>query len=411
MSDEIRCPVEDCEHPPFKTIQAQQSHIRSKHPELASKPDESNKVPIVEDDFANLLKKFKVNATLATNIAENVSHTGGSKVFEEPELLLKRLSLWSSDIPPARRKNIIEQWFAERGVEIPLEIQQKAGMTTDQIQETEKKTKEETEVRYVYDTESQKVRMAKEGERGGTLSQAKELKKMAEDDEKVGQESPFIMDTTGRWGLNPKAKITGIEYMAFQNIQKAQAKGEEIDPLTAMARAAEQMKLMKETFGGGGSSLPGWLSDPVAFANAVKTITGNSGGDSAAREAMAAMQRTIEELKEDRWQTQFEAQQKQIADVTMVLNKTLEAIGEMKKERVGRTEMDIISNIASEGISLAKTELPGFRKDLKEAIGSVVAPMPKTTEQREDRKKKFKEAIDTDGEIEDIGRQLFFSQR
>lgn len=410
MEEEIRCPVEDCDHPPFKTIQAQQSHIRNKHPDLTSKPDESNKVPIVEEDFANLLKKFKVNATLAVNIAENVSHTGGSKVFEDPELLLKRLALWSSDLPPSRRKNIIEQWFAERGVEIPLEIQQKAGMTTDQIQENEKKTRVETEVRYVYDTESQRVRMAKEGERGGTLSQAKELKKMAEDDEKAGQESAFIVDEAGKWGLNPKAKVSAIELMAYQNLQKAREKGEDLDPITAMTKAAEQMRLLKETFGAGGSNLPGWLSDPVAFTNAVKTITGTSGGDNATREAMAELQKTIAEMKEERWATQFEAQQKQISEVTMVLNKTLEAIADMRKERVGRSEMDILHDIAQEGISLAKTELPGFRKDIKDAIGSVVAPMPKTTEQREDRKKKFQEAIDTDGEIDEIGRRIFFSQ-
>lgn|GEM_PF-4842190 len=66
--------------------------------------------------------------------------------------------------PLARRKNIVDQWFAERGVDIPFEVQQKAGMTTEQIQETEKKTKE-AEVEYIYDIDAHLVRMAKVGER------------------------------------------------------------------------------------------------------------------------------------------------------------------------------------------------------------------------------------------------------
>ena len=200
MTETFTCPVEGCDHPPFKTSQALQSHIRNIHPELVEEKGSAREVPIVEEDFATLLKKFKIRADLAANIAENISHTGGPRVFEDPEILLYRLSSWSSDIPPARRKNIIEQWFAERGVDIPPDIQQRAGMTAEQIRETDKKTKEggEVEVRYIYDTDVKQVRMAKEGERGGTLAQAKELKKMAEESEGAGTESPFVQDGEGK---------------------------------------------------------------------------------------------------------------------------------------------------------------------------------------------------------------------
>jgi hypothetical protein len=170
------------------------------------------------------------------------------------------------------------------------------------------------------------------------------------------------------------------------------------------------MKILREGFGGGGSTLPAWMTDPVAFANAMKTVTGGSGEDSALREALSTMQKTIEEMKENQWRTQFETQQKQIQDITGVLNRTLEAIADMKKERVGRTEMDILHEIASEGIGLAKTELPGLRRDIKEMVGSVALPSGKTSEQREDRKKKFKQAIDTDRDIEELGRRVFFQE-
>lgn len=412
MAELITCPVEGCDHPPFKTPQALQSHIRNMHPDFLEETSTAREVPIVEEDFATLLKKFKIRADLAANIAENISHTGGPRVFEDPEILLKRLSSWSSDIPPAKRKNIIEQWFAERGLDIPPEIQQMAGMTADQIHETEKKKKEggEGEVRYIYDTEVRQVRMAKEGERGGTLAQAKELKKMAEESEGAGTESPFVQDGEGNWMLNPKARVGGVELMAFQSLRQAQERGEPFDPITALTKASEQMRILRESFGGGGSALPAWMTDPVAFANAIKSVMGGSGEDSALRESLTTMQQTIEALKEDKWRAQFEGQQKQLQDLAGVLNKTIEAIGDMKKERVGRTEMDILYEVAEKGIDLAKSELPGLRRDIKEMVGSVALPSSKTPEQREDRKKKFKQAIDTDREIEELGRRVFFTE-
>jgi hypothetical protein len=411
MADEFRCPVEGCEHPPFKTQQARLSHIRNVHPEFLEEGPPAREVPIVEEDFATLLKKFKIRADLATNIAENISHTGGPTVFEVPEILLKRLSLWSTEIPPARRKNIIEQWFAERGVDIPLEIQQMAGMTAEQLRDSEKVTKDrESEVRYIYDTDVRQVRMAKEGEKGGTLAQAKELKRMAEEEEGTNKESPFMQDGEGNWTVNPKAKIGGIELMALQSLRQAQEKGEPFDPITAITQAADKWRAIRESLGVGGSSLPAWMTDPLEFTEAIKNITGGKGEDSATKEMLAAMQKTIDSLKEDKWHMQFEAQQKQIQDITGVLNRTLEAIGDMKKERVGRTEMDILHEVATEGIGLAKTELPGLRRDIKEMLGSVALPPGRTSEQREDRKKRFKQAITNDKDIEEIGKRVFFSE-
>jgi hypothetical protein len=210
----FKCPVPGCEdsEKEFQTETALKSYIRNIHPEFMEDESTAREVPIVEEDFATLLRKFKIKGDLTANIAENISHTGGPRAFEDAEILLKRLSLWSSDIPPAKRKLIIEQWFAERGVDIPPEIQKRAGMTSEQIRETEKKTKEEgeVEVRYIYDTDVKQVRMAKEGERGGTLSQAKELKKMAEES-KAGTESPFVQDGEGNWMLNPQCASRSSE--------------------------------------------------------------------------------------------------------------------------------------------------------------------------------------------------------
>ncbi|MBA7561805.1 hypothetical protein ES708_03448 [subsurface metagenome] len=404
---EFKCPVEGCEHEPFKTEAALKSHLRSKHPDFA--PEElrgAREVPIVEEDFATLLRKFKIKGDLAANIAENISHTGGPSVFEKPELLFKRMAAWSSDITPAKRKNIIEQWFAEKQIDISPEVQQKAGMTTDQIQKVEEETKGGTEARYIYEPESRQIRMAKKDEVGGTLAQAKELKKMADEDEKAGAESPFMQDAEGHWILNPKARVSGVELMAVQFMQQAQAKGEPADPITAMTRAAETWKTLREGLGIGAGTTPTWQTDPAEFIKTVKAITGDTGGDSALKEALTEMRKSVDEMKEQRYRDQFASQQKQMQEITNVLNRTLETISDMQKGRVGRTEMDIIHEIVTGG----KEELSGLRKDVKEAFTSSSLPPAKSAEERDGRKQRAKKALKTDQDIEELGQRLFFPQ-
>jgi len=402
--EELKCPVEECEHEPFKTETALKSHLRNKHPDWISGGGEgAREVPIVEEDFATLLKKFKIKSDLAVNIAENISHTGGPSVFEEPEMLFKRLTAWSSEVNPSRRKLIVEQWFAEKGIDIPPEVQQRAGMTTEQIQKEEAATKTTSEVRYIYETESRQVRMAKKDEQGGTLAQAKELKKMAEEDERAGVQSPFMQDAEGRWILNPQARVTGVELMAVQFMQQSQQKGEPVDPITAMTRAAETWKALREGLGVGAGTTPTWQTDPAEFIKTVKAITGETGGDSALKEALAEMRKSVDEMKEQRYQDQFASQQKQIQDISNVLKQSIDTITTLQKGGIGRSEMDIIHEIVTGG----KEELQGLRKDVREAITSRSLPPKKTIEEREGRKRRVKEDLRIDQDIEEIGKRLF----
>ena len=136
-------------------------------------------------------------------------------------------------------------------------------------------------VNYVFDTTTGMVRMATEGEKGGTLDQAKQLKQMAEESRKEGAESPFSIDKDGHWVLNPKAKITGIELMAFEGIKGAQARGESVNPLTQMASAAESMKIYQEVFGGKDRT-PEWMGDPIKLIEVVRNLANDSGGAAGA---------------------------------------------------------------------------------------------------------------------------------
>ena len=50
MAELYECPVEGCDHSPFKTSQALNSHIRNVHPEYEG--GGAREVPIVQEDFA-----------------------------------------------------------------------------------------------------------------------------------------------------------------------------------------------------------------------------------------------------------------------------------------------------------------------------------------------------------------------
>ncbi|KKN30185.1 hypothetical protein LCGC14_0836620 [marine sediment metagenome] len=434
MGETYLCTVEGCDHVPFKTPQALASHIRNVHPDFIGEKASAREVPIVEDDFATLLRKFKIKADLATNIAENVSHTGGPRVFEDPELLLKRLARWSTDIAPGKRTLIIEQWFAEKGIDIPVEVKEKVGMTTEQMEKTEAETKAGGEIRYVWDTDTSQIRMAKEGERGGTLTQAKELKKMAEEDEKAGAESPFMQDGEGRWVLNPKAKVTGIELMAVQFMQQAQEKGEPTDPIIAMAQAAEKLKALRESLGVGAGATPTWMTDPAEFIKMIKDITGVEGeggkpgwmsnpaefikmvreigegkGDDAVKSELTALRKSLEDMKDERHKQEMASLQGQIVQIQRnhegQMKEILEKMEDLKKPPTGKSEMDIISDLVTGALGEAK----GLRGDLKDVLRDKGLPPAKTTEQRETRKGKYRKALQDDQEIEELGRRLFMS--
>ena len=152
------------------------------------------------------------------------------------------------------------------------------------------------------------------------------------------------------------------------------------------------------------------MTDPVAFVEAIRKITGETGGDSALKEALTEMRQSVNEMKEERYRDQFAGQQKQIQDLSTVLKQTLDTISDLQKGRVGRTEMDIIHEVATGGMDFLKTELPGMRRDIKEALSSTGLPPGKTAEEREGRKRRVKGALKTDQEIEEVGKRLFFPQ-
>jgi len=220
--------------------------------------EEMREVPIVEEDFATLLGKFRIKPELTTNISNNISHVGGQTVFENPELLTKKLASWSTEISPAKRKLIIEQWFAERGIEVPDEVIERAGKGPDQLRK-EAKGKEETENIYYVEPDTAIIRLAAGNEKATTLKEVKELQKLIKKDleearkrqeaEGGGKEPAFVLGEQGGWTLNPKGKIGFGEFAVFQMYQESLRRGEPIDPVEELTRREEQSVRLREAMG------------------------------------------------------------------------------------------------------------------------------------------------------------------
>ena len=419
--------------------------------------------PDVEADFEALLKDYGVPEKAALIVTRHIADTGSDKVFERPMELLQKLAKFPRQIPPVTRKNILDHWIAQNKIPVPEEYEAEAekpaeeirrkgakeekeeakyavdtetgairvATTTDKTaltwdeaeklsQKIEKKQevkakkeaeKGERKVAYVYDEERGVVRMAREGEIGGTLEQAKELKRMAGEGKGEGAgESPFITDAEGNWILNPKARVTGIELMALESIRRAQERGEAVDPEEVMEKTAQRFKLYREVFGGEGKGTPEWMADPAKFIEMVEKISGGGKGDEALKQQVASLEKTLAEMREERYKEQIDSQQKQIGTLANKVSELTDVVVDLKRPVTGRTEMDIIHEIAAEGIGLAKSELPGFRRDIKEALAGTALPGPKSERERQEAKTKLRQAVETDKDIEEIGRRIFFGE-
>lgn len=378
---------------------------------IADSGDEGDKLEYtdIQSQFLVLLKKYPVN--LPETIVDYVT-SQGENVLENPEKMA--MALRECDISPVRRHQILKHWFADKGIVVPDSILNKVLSNTPlsgQENETDggKRTKDKYSVdretgdiivansediaisydeavklsekiktekkvkekgvgpKYVYDPSVKAIRMAKDGEQGGTLEEAKELKAMADKDDKPMTESPFMLDENGKWQLVPGAKLSTIEMMAWQSIQKANATGEPVDPMMEMVSYAEKLKNLRDVFGGG-VGLPAYLSSPEAFTAAVKAAVG---GDNEAVKAlnakidtMIAEQHAAELRRRDEDNA---ALQNQIASANNKI-KDLEERLESKTTTTGKTAYDLLDNISK--------KIPDA-KEMQGIVQQVVSNPPK----------------------------------
>lgn len=202
---------------------------------------------------------------------------------------------------------------------------------------------------------------------------------------------------------------------ALKDLQEMAKEGKVTGLPQWMSDPLEFIKAVQGITGAGASAgKPDWLSDPVAFIDVIRKVSPEPKTDDTVKTEMAALRKAFEDMKEERHkqelanlqtqiQTQADAHKQQLKEIT----DKMETLG---RPVTGRTELDILHEIATEGISTIKTEAAGMRGMLKEIVAGAGLPPPKTPEQREERKRRYGQALETDREIEEIGKRLFFSE-
>jgi len=440
-----------------------------------SKENEKTEVPIVQEEFANFLRKYKVvkGGEMCDTIAENIAETGGADVFETPEALAKGLGTWSEYIGAPLRKQILQHWFAKKRIDVPPEAIEMAGLTA-KTEATMKKQKEVDKKKAegalwtidIDDSGTPRIRMIKDAaEPGVTLAEAKaaarEIRKEREEpivvyNEELSRHMPNFKSSFVKQNLS-------AAWATARQMDRAIAEGEPIDPMDVWIEQQAKMAQFREVMGptpdtkgagtmgeivtalkdlkemadegkvsevpewvsdpvkfletvrgvsggGEGKSLPDWMSDPAKFIETVERISGGGKGDEALKQQVASLEKILTDMREDRYKEQIDSQKQQMGVLTTKVVELTDRIADIGKTAIGRTELDILHELATEGIGVIKTELPGFRRDIKDALGSAVLPPAKSAEERKERTTKLRQSVEKDKNIEEIGRRLFFSE-
>lgn len=346
--------------------------------------------------------------------------------------------LFEMGLHPSLRNQVVNFWAAEIKQPVPKTLKQK--MEKEARIQKRGTGEEEADRIYFVDSDTGIIRQAVGNEKATTLTEAKELQKIIKKDleeqrkrsaeEGEGKEPAFIIGEDGTWTLNPKGKIGFGEFAVFQMYQDSLKKGEPIDPIEELARREESSARLREAMGVKGKPEDTELSTLEKLQKLGLLKEGKEGGTveliTVLSEAgllrksgeegvglkteLGELRKKLEEMAEEKSREQFAGQQRQIENLTSVITKVVDKLDQVEKGRTGRTEMDILHEIATEGIGVVRTELPGMRKDIKEALGSGALPPPKSPAEKEERKRKYSEALQNDREIEELGRRLFFSE-
>lgn len=439
---------------------------------MADPKEQGNQeVPLIQAEFAEHLAKYRIKPEIVDTIAAHIAEVGGVGIFENPDKLNEILITWSQYISGSQRKPILEHWCAKKQLSVTDEQAKIFGFSPADVKKEDKKKDKKNKVKegktWVIkqdDKGAPRIMWAQEGEEGITMDEAKkavrELRK-----EYIGEEPLVLIDpATGKHTPNLKNEFVKanpvLGWAAARQMDKAAAAGEEVDPmdylidqevkhaqlmeLTGGAKPPESkgtvaeivsaLKDLQEMAKTGQATMPEWLSDPVKFMEIVKTLnpkeegggapswtsdpvkfmevlekfTGKTSGEDALKTEVADLRKTIEANERQRNLDLATAQQNEIRALRTEVKELVDSVTELKRPVTGRTEMDLLHEIATEGLNLAKAELPGLRGDIRDAVRGGGLPAPKTPEEREARKERYRKNLEADKEIEEIYKRMFF---
>ena len=371
--------------------------------------NEKTEVPIVQEEFANFLRKYKVakGGEMCDTIAENIAETGGANVFEDPETLAKGLGTWSEYIGAPLRKQVLQHWFAKKHIEVPPEVLELAGVTAKSEAALKKKKEVEKKVTEgavwtvaVDDKGMPRIRMIKDAtEPGTTLEEATKAAKQI--GKEYGGEEALVAynESLGKHMPNFKSDFVkqhpGAAWAVARQMDQAMAAGEPIDPMDAFIEQMAKIESMKELVGAGkkepeakgtiteivsavkelrdmageGKELPEWMRDPVAFQTTIQALT-----PKGEAEALKEVREELTKLREDQHQAELQRRDEQIAGLTGTVKEYKGEVSRLRedleksKQITGKTAYDLFGDLIK--------KVPD-KEDIRQMVTEVVSKAPK----------------------------------
>jgi len=380
-----------------------------------------------QEKFLNLLKSYPVKnpETIVSYVSSQ-----GEDVLEDPQRLMEALA--DCEISPVRRKQVWKHWLNEQRIEIPEGLEKRAGLPKEQLIQLAKAEDEEKRRRdekYSVETETGDIRVATKDEPNplswaeaeklsAKIKRGIEERKRAETKTEKGEkEPPFIQDAEGNWMLNPKARITGMELLAFEAVRKSQERGQPLDPFEVMKERAKDIEMIRTVFGGGKEG--GKFLDSVEDLVQLKTLLGadeelktllagiykrlgeGEGGKGASEEVKALTER-IDKLTEELHQKELERRDEQIRGLTTEIANLRTDFAKAVSEARAKDEYGIMS----EGLGVIDRRLGAIEGIVRARLGRQPALLPEG-EKGELTKAISAEAI-AEEELDKLAEQAFY---
>jgi len=363
-------------------------------------------IPNAQEDFAAIMRDYGVKEKAAETITRHIADTGSAGVFSDPRELAEKLSRFPRHIPPVTRANILDHWTAINKIPYPEEIREEAEMPA---QELKQKKSGKTEEKYSVDTETGAIKVASTTDKAaltwdeaGKLS--KEIKKGIEEQEKKAakaeakekaeakasegeKESPFLQDSKGNWIINPKARVSGMELLAFEAVRKSQEKGEPADPFEILANQAERIETMRSVFGGGKGG--GGFLDSVEDLLKLKTLLGTDedtknllagiykklteeGGGKGESEEVKGLRTDLKDMREELQQKERERLEGQITNLNTAMTDMRADLARARTEARATDEYGIMS----EAIKMVDRRMGAIEGTIRGAMGKSPGLLP-----------------------------------
>ena len=417
------------------------------------KGKEGAEAPTGEESFTNIVDRFTaiVQKFKIKNAAMVADHCAKGKLedLEDVEARMREMG-----VHPSLVTQVVNFWADEIQHPIPKRLRQK--MEKETGVKTRETREEEGEEKYAVDPESGMIRLAKEGEKAVSLSEAKSLQKLvkkdlAEIEERESgdkKEPAFIVGEQGAWTLNPKGRIGFGEFAVFQMYQDSLKKGEPIDPVEELARREEASVRLKEAMGvktGGGDDEMTTL-DKLDKLGMLKKSEGGEGallaqldqlgllrktgeegrvtqiemldklnqlgmlkktGEGEGSETMRALQAEVRELKDS-------LQKQELDAVKGALGNLAKGLEELRKDMSNRGGLEGRFALLEKAMTSVDSQVTGIRSDVKPVLMGLTGggeSVRKSPQEKAKISKGLKEAVVLEREAKDLEDELLFGGR